>query len=183
MIAIIVIGVIALLIVLYILSSYNAFVRLNNQVKEAFSTMDVYLKKRWDLIPNLVETVKGYAKHEKGTLEEVVKLRNSAYDGMSDEEKIEANAKISAAMPKIMALAEAYPNLKANENFMNLSNQISSLEEDIANSRKYYNAIVRKFNDKVEMFPSNVIARIFGYKSKAMFEIASEERQNVKVEF
>ena len=94
MIAIIVIGVIALLIVLYILSSYNAFVRLNNQVKEAFSTMDVYLKKRWDLIPNLVETVKGYAKHEKGTLEEVVKLRNSAYDGMSDEEKIEANAKI-----------------------------------------------------------------------------------------
>ena len=82
-----------------------------------------------------------------------------------------------------MALAEAYPNLKANENFMNLSNQISSLEEDIANSRKYYNAIVRKFNDKVEMFPSNVIARIFGYKSKAMFEIASEERQNVKVEF
>lgn len=149
MIAIIVIGVIALLIVLYILSSYNAFVRLNNQVKEAFSTMDVYLKKRWDLIPNLVETVKGYAKHEKGTLEEVVKLRNSAYDGMSDEEKIEANAKISAVIPKIMALAEAYPNLKANENFMNLSNQISSLEEDIANSRKYYNAIVRKFNDKV----------------------------------
>ena len=183
MIAIIVIGVIALLIVLYILSSYNAFVRLNNQVKEAFSTMDVYLKKRWDLIPNLVETVKGYAKHEKGTLEEVVKLRNSAYDGMSDEEKIEDNAKISAVIPKIMALAEAYPNLKANENFMNLSNQISSLEEDIANSRKYYNAIVRKFNDKVEMFPSNVIARIFGYKSKAMFEIASEERQNVKVEF
>ena len=180
---IIVIAVILVLIVLFVLSSYNSFVRLNNQVKEAFSTMDVYLKKRWDLIPNLVETVKGYAKHEKGTLEEVVKLRNSAYDNMSDDEKIAANAQISAAIPKIMALAEAYPDLKANDNFMNLSNQMASLEDEIASSRKYYNGTVKIFNNKVQMFPSNITAGIFGFKTKEMFEIASEERQNVKVEF
>ena len=180
---IIVIAVILVLIVLFVLSSYNSFVRLNNQVKEAFSTMDVYLKKRWDLIPNLVETVKGYAKHEKGTLEEVVKLRNGAYDSMSDDEKIAANAQISAAIPKIMALAEAYPDLKANDNFMNLSNQMASLEDEIASSRKYYNGTVKIFNNKVQMFPSNITAGIFGFKTKEMFEIASEERQNVKVEF
>ena len=183
MIVIIVIAVILVLIVLFFLSSYNSFVRLSNQVKEAFSTMDVYLKKRWDLIPNLVETVKGYAKHEKGTLEEVIKLRNGAYDGMSDDEKIETNAKISAAIPKIMALAESYPDLKANDNFMNLSNQIAGLEDEIANSRKYYNGTVKIYNNKVQMFPSNIIAGIFGYKTKEMFEIAQEERQNVKVEF
>ena len=180
---IILIAVILVLIVLFVLSSYNSFVRLSNQVKEAFSTMDVYLKKRWDLIPNLVETVKGYAKHEKGTLEEVVKLRSGAYDSMSDDEKIEANAQISAAIPKIMALAEAYPDLKANDNFMNLSNQIASLEDEIASSRKYYNGSVKIYNNKVQMFPSNIVASIFGFKTKEMFEIAQEERQNVKVEF
>ena len=183
MTVIIVIAIILVLIVLFVLSSYNSFVRLSNQVKEAFSTMDVYLKKRWDLIPNLVETVKGYAKHEKGTLEEVIKLRNSAYDNMSDDEKIEANTQISKAIPKIMALAEAYPDLKANENFMNLSNQLASLEDEIANSRKYYNGTVKMYNNKVQMFPSNIVASIFGYKTKEMFEIAGEERQNVKVEF
>ena len=182
MIAIIVIGVIALLIVLYILSSYNAFVRLNNQVKEAFSTMDVYLKKRWDLIPNIVETVKGYAKHEKDTLKEVVELRNSTYDKMSDEEKIKTNEQLSSGINKIMALAEAYPDLKANENFKDLSKQLTKVEDDIANSRKYYNGVVRIYNNKVEMFPSNILAGLFGYKSKAMFEASANERENVKIE-
>ncbi len=163
-------------------SIYNSFVKLDNKVKEAFSTMDVYLKKRWDLIPNIVETVKSYATYEKDTLKEVVELRNSAYDKMSDEEKIKTNEQLSNGISKIMVLAEAYPDLKANENFKDLSNQLAKVEDDIANSRKYYNGVVRIYNNKVEMFPSNIFARIFGYKSKAMFEASANERENIKVE-
>lgn len=166
-----------------VISTYNNFVQLNNKVKEAFSTMDVYLKKRWDLIPNLVETVKGYAKHEKDTLKEIVELRSSAYDNMTDDDKIKANEKLSTGITKIMALAEAYPDLKANENFKDLSNQLTKVEDDIANSRKYYNGVVRMFNNKVEMFPSNILAGIFGYKSKTMFEANTNERENVKISF
>ena len=173
---------IIVLIVIYALALYNSFVKLNNKVKEAFSTMDVYLKKRWDLIPNIVEIVKGYAKHEKDTLKEVVELRNSTYDKMSDEEKIKTNEQLSSGINKIMALAEAYPELKANENFKDLSNQLTKIEDDIANSRKYYNGVVRIYNNKVEMFPSNIFAGLFGYKSKAMFEASANERENVKVE-
>ena len=173
---------IIVLIVIYALTIYNSFVQLNNKVKEAFSTMDVYLKKRWDLIPNIVETVKGYVKHEKSTLKEVVELRNSAYEKMSDEEKIKTNKQLSSGINKIMALAEAYPELKANENFKDLSNQLTKIEDDIANSRKYYNGVVRIYNNKVEMFPSNIFAGLFGYKSKAMFEASVNERENVKVE-
>ena len=169
-------------IIIYAFALYNNFVKLNNKVKEAFSTMDVYLKKRWDLIPNIVETVKGYAKHEKDTIEEVVELRNSTYDKMSDDEKIKTNEQLSSSISKIMVLAEAYPDLKANENFKNLSKELSKVEDDIANSRKYYNGVVRIYNNKVEMFPSNIFARIFGYKSKSMFEASANERENVKVE-
>ncbi len=182
-IILIAIVVILVLIVIYALSAYNSFVRLNNKVKEAFSTMDVYLKKRWDLIPNIVETVKGYAAHEKDTLAEVVNLRNGAYDSMSDEEKIKANKELSKGVTKIMALAEAYPDLKANENFKELSKELTKVEEDIANSRKYYNGVVRTYNDKVQMFPSNIFAGMFGYKAKEMFEVDASERENVKVEF
>ena len=173
---------IIVLIIIYAFALYNNFVKLNNKVKEAFSTMDVYLKKRWDLIPNIVETVKGYAKHEKDTLEEVVELRNSTYDKMSDDEKIKTNEQLSSGISKIMVLAEAYPDLKANENFKNLSKELSKVEDDIANSRKYYNGVVRIYNNKVEMFPSNIFARLFGYKSKSMFEASANERENVKVE-
>lgn len=177
-----VIGVVALLVI-YVLVTYNGFVRIKNRVEEAFSTMDVYLKKRWDLIPNIVETVKGYAKHEKSTLSEVIKLRNGAYDDMSSDEKIKANQQLSKGITKIMALAEQYPDLKANENFKDLSSQLTKIEDEIANSRKYYNGTVREFNDKVQMFPSNVVAMIFGYKAKEMFEANEEERKNVKVSF
>ena len=173
---------IVVIIVLYALITYNNFIKLKNTVKEAFATMDVYLKKRWDLIPNIVETVKGYAKHEKDTLKEVVELRNSTYDKMSDEEKIKTNEQLSSGINKIMALAEAYPDLKANENFKDLSKQLTKVEDDIANSRKYYNGVVRIYNNKVEMFPSNIFAGLFGYKSKAMFEASANERENVKVE-
>ena len=177
----IIIAIIALIII-YAFTLYNSFVKLNNKVKEAFSTMDVYLKKRWDLIPNIVETVKGYAKHEKDTLKEVVELRNSAYDKMSDDKKIKTNEQLSSGISKIMALAEAYPDLKANENFKDLSDQLTKVEDDIANSRKYYNGVVRIYNNKVEMFPSNIFAGLFGYKSKVMFEASANERENVKVE-
>jgi len=175
-----VIGVIVLLII-YVLVTYNGFIRIKNRVEEAFSTMDVYLKKRWDLIPNIVETVKGYAKHEKSTLSEVIKLRNGVYDGMSNDDKIKANQELSKGIAKIMALVEQYPDLKANENFKDLSAQLTKIEDEIANSRKYYNGTVREFNDKVQLFPSNIVAMIFDYKTKTMFESNEEERKNVKV--
>ena len=174
--------VIIALIIIYAFALYNNFIKLNNKVKEAFSTMDVYLKKRWDLIPNIVEIVKGYAKHEKDTLKEIVELRNSTYDKMSDDEKIKTNEQLTSGISKIMALAEAYPDLKANENFKDLSRDLTKVEDDIANSRKYYNGVVRIYNNKVEMFPNNIFAGLFGYKSKAMFEASANERENVKVE-
>ena len=171
------------IIVIYALITYNNFIKLKNMVKEAFATMDVYLKKRWDLIPNIVETVKGYAKHEENTLKEVVELRNSSYDSMSDDEKVKANQRMSKDINKIMLLAESYPDLKASTNFQDLSRELSKVEEDIANSRKYYNGAIEMFNNKVEMFPSNIFAKLFGYKPKEMFETDEQERENVKVSF
>lgn len=176
-----IIGIILIIVLVYFLVTYNSLVKLKNKVTEAFSTMDVYLKKRWDLIPNLVETVKGYAKHEKSTLKEIAELRSAVYDKMSDAEKIKTNGEISQGISKLMALAEAYPELKANENFKDLSEQLTKIEDDIANARKYYNGVVRLFNNKVEMFPSNIVANILGYKIKMMFEANSSERENVKV--
>lgn len=175
--------VIIVLIGLYIAGTYNGLVGANNVVKEAFSTMDVYLKKRWDLIPNLVETVKGYAKHEQETLSKVTAMRTDSYDKMSMNEKIEANKELNKGIASIMAVAENYPDLKANSNFMQLSAELTGVEEDIANSRKYYNGSARKFNDKVQMFPSNIVAGMFHFKTAEMFEVSAEERNNVKVEF
>ena len=178
-----VIGLIMLLLLIYILIIYNSIVKLQNNVKEAFATMDVYLKKRWDLIPNLVEVVKGYAKHEKETLTEIIELRKSAYDDMNISEKMKTNMNISNKINKLMALVENYPELKANENFLNLSEQLYKIEEDIANARKYYNGTVRDFNNRVELFPSNIIAKIFGYKSKEMFKTSEEEKENISIDF
>lgn len=177
----IIVAIIALMVI-YLLICYNSFVKLNNQVKEAFSTMDVYLKKRWDLIPNVVEVVKGYAKHEEEALKEIVNLRNASYEKMNDSTKVDVNNKISQRLGKIMAIVENYPELKANESFKDLSKQLVQVEDDIANARKYYNGAVRVYNNKIEMFPSNVFAKLFGYKSKAMFEANTDERNNVKVE-
>ena len=174
---------IIVIIIIYAFITYNNFIKLKNMVKEAFATMDVYLKKRWDLIPNIVETVKGYAKHEENTLKEVVELRNSSYDSMSDDEKVKANQRMSKDINKIMLLAESYPDLKASTNFQDLSRELSKVEEDIANSRKYYNGAIEMFNNKVEMFPSNIFAKLFGYKPKEMFETDEQERENVKVSF
>ena len=170
------------LICVYVYVLYNNFIKLENKVKEAFSTMDVYLKKRWDLIPNIVDSVKGYASHEKETLEHIVSLRNSEYDDLSSDDKIKTNKKLNRDINQIMALVESYPDLKASENFKDLSDKLVMIEDDIANSRKYYNAVVRLFNNKVEMFPSNILAKIFGFKQYKMFEATDSERQNIKVD-
>ena len=180
----IIIIAVLVLCVLYFIITYNKLIKLNNETKEGFSTMDVYLKKRWDLIPNIVQVVKGYAKHEKDTLKEIVELRNSvkSYDKLTDEEKIKTNEQMSNGLNRLMALVEAYPDLKANDNFLSLQSDLSGIEDEIAQARKYYNAVVRNFNNKVEMIPSNIVAKILGYKSKSMFEANANERENVKVE-
>lgn len=174
--------VLIIFIIIYTFVVYNSFIKLNNKVKEAFSIMDVYLKKRWDLIPNIVQTVKGYAKFEKDTLEEIINLRNRIYDNMSLEDKLKANEEITKSINKIMILTENYPDLKANANFKDLSKQLIKVEDEIANSRKYYNATIRIFNNKVEIFPNNIFAKLFGYKPKTMFEVRELEKENIKVE-
>lgn len=175
---------IVVIIALWFVSGYNNFIKMKNAVEEAFSTMDVYLKKRYDLIPNLVETVKGYATHESGTFEKVVQARNMAQNATTIEDKIKGENMLTGTLKTLFAIAEAYPDLKANENFMDLQRQLQKVEEDIANARKYYNAVVREFNTQVESFPSNIIAGIFKFVRKPMFEVNEEsERENVKVQF
>ncbi len=174
--------VIIILLIIYFLVTYNSLVRTNNIVKEAFSTMDIYLKKRWDLIPNLVEIVKGYAKHEKETFNEITSLRTNSYNNMSINKKIDINEQLSQGISKIMAISENYPELKASDNFLQLSKDFTKIEDEIANSRKYYNGSVRILNNKIQMFPSNIVANIFGFKQANMFEANAEEKNNVKVE-
>lgn len=179
-----VIGGVILLIILYIVSVYNRLVRLRNTVEESFSTMDVYMKKRYDLIPNIVSTVKGYTKHESETLEKVIKARNQALSAGSVEEQVASENHLNATLKTLFALTESYPELKANTNFLDLQDQLKSIEGEIAQSRKYYNACVREFNNVIEVFPSNFVARRFHFTRKPSFEVDSpEERKNVKVEF
>ncbi|MDD2216447.1 MAG: LemA family protein [Eubacteriales bacterium] len=179
----IIIGVVVLLAI-WIIAAYNGFIKLRNMVEEAFATMDVYLKKRYDLIPNLVETVKGYAAHEAGTLEKVIQARNMAATAGSMEEKIIGENMLTGALRNLFALAEAYPDLKANTNFLDLQGQLQRMEDEIANSRKYYNAIVKEYNIKTEMFPSNIIAGIFRFVRKPLFEVSDEtQRERVEVKF
>lgn len=180
-ITIVVLLVFALLVALA--TTYNSLVRCRNKVEEAFATMDVYLKQRWDLVPNLVETVKGYAKHEKTLLEEIVKMRNGSYNKMSNEEKLEANSQLTRGISKIMALAEDYPELRASDNFKELSTQLTEIEKDIASSRKYYNGAVKEMNNKVDSFPTNLVAGIMGFERQKSFTASQTERENVKVEF
>lgn len=173
--------VILSIIVLYTIIQYNSLVKTNNLVKEAFSTMDVYLKKRWDLIPNLVEVVKGYANYEKDTLNEITTLRTNIYDNMSINKKIDINEQITQNISKLMAISENYPELRASENFLKLSKELTEIEDEIANSRKYYNGTVRMLNNKIQMFPSNIVANIFKFKQEKMFEANTEEKNNIKV--
>ena len=146
--------------------------------------MDVYLKKRWDLVPNLVNTVKGYAEHEKSTFDAITKLRSKSYDSMSANEKVETNQALGGMLGTLIATAEAYPELKANQNFLELHKNLNELENDIADSRKYYNGCVRQMNTAVESFPSNIIAGMFHFEKYRMYEVDdASERQNVVVDF
>ena len=175
---------VVVLLVLWLVSSYNGFVRLRNKSEEAFSAMDVSLKKRYDLIPNFVETVKGYAKHEQDTLQAVINARNMAMNANSPEQKIANDNALSGTLKSLFALTESYPDLKANQNFLSLQNQLSRIEEEIAGSRRYYNGVVNKYNTKTEMFPEKIIETILGFKRKPLYEVNSEaERENVKVSF
>lgn len=181
---VIIVLAIVVLLVLWLVSSYNGFVRLRNKSEEAFSAMDVSLKKRYDLIPNFVETVKGYAKHEQDTLQAVINARNMAMKANSPEQKIANDNALSGTLKSLFALTESYPDLKANQNFLSLQNQLSRIEEEIAGSRRYYNGVVNKYNTKTEMFPGNILASLFGFKRKPLYEVNSEaERENVKVSF
>ncbi len=176
---------IALIVLLvgFVITTYNGFVSLRNKVEEAFASMDAYLKKRWDLIPNLVETVKGYAGHERETLEAVINARNMAMNsnGMAELQTNE-NA-LAAGLKSLFALREAYPDLKASKNFINLQNQLQQVENDILQARKYYNAVVKSYNTKRELFPASIIAGMMHLEKKEYFEIDSAERENVKVVF
>lgn len=184
LLAIIIVLVIVVIIVLIVIGMYNGLVKMRNAVEEAFSTMDVYLKKRFDLIPNLVETVKGYATHEKDTLERVIQARNMAQAATTPEDRIKGDTQLTGALKSLFAIAEGYPQLRANENFLGLQNQLQAVEEDIANSRKYYNGTVRIYNTKTEVFPSSLIASAFHFQRKPLYEIAdTAERENVKVQF
>ena len=157
---------------------YNSLIQLSNKVKEAFSTMDVYLKQRFDLIPNLVDTVKAYAKHEADTLEELTKRRAGVLAGDIDGQ-IEGEMRIGEALCRILVVVEKYPELKANENFLDLHKRIVKAEEEIAFARRYYNGSVRQYNDKCQMFPYNIIANIFGFRAKKMYEIQNVAEREV----
>lgn len=180
----IILVVVIVLLVIIVAGGYNSLVSLRNKVKDQWSQIDVQLKKRADLIPNLVETVKGYAKHEKETLENVIKARNALNTASSVEEEIAANNQITGALNKLFALSEAYPELKANENFLSLQKDLKDVEEKISYARQFYNDVVMSYNNKVQMFPSNIIASLFGFKESKFFELDNEkDRETPKVSF
>lgn len=180
------IAIVAIIVVIliWIVASYNGLIKLRNMVEEAFSTMDVYLQKRHDLIPNIVSTVKGYAKHESETLEKVISARNIAAGAKTPEAKIEAEAGLQGALKTLFAVAESYPDLKANANFLDLQSKLERVENDIANSRKYYNGVVKTYNTRIQVVPTNIIANMFKFTKKPLFEVNDEShRENVNVEF
>ena len=185
LITVILIGI-GVIVILWFFLTYNSLIGLRNSVKNAFSGIDVQLKRRSDLIPNLINTVKGYAKHEKELLERVTKARTSIMDssaqgdvkGMAQGENM-----LSGALKSVFAVAENYPDLKANQNFLELQEQLGETEDQIAASRRIYNSNVTEYNNKIEMMPSNIIASMFNFKAKDFFEAQESERKNVKVEF
>ena len=181
----IVLGIIGLLLIFFVFT-FNGLVRLRNQVKNAWAQIDVQLKRRFDLIPNLMETVKGYMKHERETLEAVTKARNLAQQASSAGagERAKAEGELSSALSRLLAVVERYPDLKANQNFLALQEELTSTENKISFSRQFYNDSVLKFNNKTHMFPSNVVANMFGFKTSEFFEVTlAAEREAPKVSF
>jgi LemA protein len=172
------------LLIIIVIALYNGLVRLRVQADNAWSDIDVQLKRRYDLVPNVVETVKGYAAHESGTLEAVVKARNSAMAAQGPAAKADAENQLTGALRQIFALSESYPQLRAVESFTQLQNTLSQLEDSIQNARRYYNAVVRDLNTKIQVFPSNLIAGMFNFKPREFFEVsAPAEREVPKVSF
>jgi len=184
MVVLIVIVSVVILLGIYLIILYNSFVSKRNMLEEALSGIDVILKKRFDLIPNLVEAVKGYLTHEKETLANIVNLRNQALNAGSEDEKLELDKKLGSAVGTIFALAENYPDLKANTNFLSLQEELSEIETEIERSKRYYNATVREYNIAVESFPGNLVANSFGFPKKNFLEIEDEkQRETPKVQF
>jgi LemA protein len=170
--------IVIILAVLYLIFAYNGLVSLRNRVKEAWSDVEVQMKRRYDLIPNLVETVKGYATHESGTLEKVIAARNIAMANHgTPAEQAQSENILSGTLKSLFALSESYPDLKANQNFLRLQEELTDTENKIKASRRYYNGNVLSLNNKVEMFPTNVIASMFGFKKEEFFELAEEEKE------
>jgi len=180
---IIVIPVILIILVFLVISIYNSLVTLRQRTEESWSDIDVQLKRRYDLIPNLVETVKGYATHEKELLENVTKARNVAMGANSLEDKAQAENMLSGTLKSLFAVSENYPDLKANQNFIEIQRELSDTENKIQASRRFYNSTVMTLNTKIETVPSNLIASMFGFIKKEYFEIEEQEKEVVKVQF
>lgn len=183
MTGLILLGILVLLVI-SLVAMYNGLVRLKIQCDNAWADIDVQLKRRYDLIPNLVETVKGYAAHEKDTLEVVISARNRAMTASTPGERAEAENLLTGALKNLFALAEAYPQLRAIESFTSLQNSLSQIEDTVQNARRYYNAVVRDLNTKIEQFPTNIVANMLGFKERQFFEVtAAAEREAPKVSF
>jgi LemA protein len=187
-VALVIGGLVCLVLVLIVgwaLATYNRLVRQRNQVDASWAQIDVQLKRRYDLIPNLVETVKGYAAHERGTLDAVVQARNSAVAaaGQGAGARAEAENALTQTLGRLFALAEAYPNLKANENFMSLQGELSGTEDKIAYARQFYNSAVQTYNTSTQSIPTNIIAGVGGFRARDLFEAVGDERGPVQVRF
>jgi len=176
--------IVLVLIAIALVGMYNSLVRLKVTCDNAWADIDVQLKRRYDLIPNLVETVKGYAAHEKGTLEAVINARNRAMTATGPADKAQAENMLSGALKSLFALSEAYPQLRAIESFTSLQNSLSQIEDTVQNARRYYNAVVRDLNTKIQQFPTNIFANMLGFKPREFFEVsAPAERETPKVSF
>ena len=175
--------VVVALAAVFLISIYNSLVTLKVKIKEAWSQIDVQLKRRIDLIPNLVESVKGYAAHEKDVFENVTKARSALMTAGDAKAAGEADMQLTSALKSLFAVAEAYPELKAQEGFINLQKELSDTEDKVAYSRQFFNSVVRQYNEKIVAFPSNLIAGMFGFKQEAFFEAETQDREPVKVQF
>lgn len=183
LVALIILVVLVVLVGVFLIANYNGLVGLRNKIEAAYAQIDVQLNRRHSLIPNLVETVKGYAAHEAGTLEAVVQARNTAMDATGVADKAQAENAITGALKSVFALSEAYPELKANTNFQQLQAELASTEDRIAYARQYYNDIVRAFNTKIQAFPSNLIANMFKFSEREYFQADNDARGDVQVSF
>lgn len=183
MIALIVVIAIVVLLVLIVISYQNKFVKLHERVKNAWSQIDVQLQKRFDLIPNLVETVKGYATHEKETLDRVISARSRYTTAATADEKMKANGELSSVLSRLMMVSESYPELKANQNFLDLQRQLKDIEDKIGYSRQFYNDTVTKYNQSIKMIPGNIIAGMFNFTEEPLFKVEAAAKEAPKVQF